>query len=73
MAKGSRWESDGTAGLPYEAAVASGILSGPQPEGEALVLKGATIQRNVLGHYYIVGYLPGDVRVAGWLHERPIA
>lgn len=37
-----------------------------------LELRDAVIEKNAVGHYYIVGYLPGGIRVAGWLHERPL-
>lgn len=43
-----------------------------QERGEKLQLSDAVIQKNQVGHYYIVGYLPGGIRVAGWLHERPL-
>lgn len=67
MAKGSRWELETpvrASEVPYKS---------EHPEGEALVLKDVTLQKNLLGHYCIVGYLPGGVRVAGWLHERPLS
>ena len=71
MAKGSRWETEPAATPappPPKTPGSEGIAMPPA----ALELKDATIERNVLGHYYIVGYLPGDIRVAGWLHERPL-
>ena len=42
------------------------------PSADPLRLSDAVIERNAVGHYYIVGYLPGGIRVAGWLHERPL-
>ena len=43
-----------------------------RPPWPRLELTDAVIQKNAVGHYYIVGYLPGGIRVAGWLHERPL-
>ena len=39
---------------------------------DGLELTDAHILKNAVGHYYIVGYLPGGIRVAGWLHARPL-
>ncbi len=64
MAKGSRLDS--------EAAPRSATLALAGEPQERLELSDAVIQKNALGHYYIVGYLPGGIRVAGWLHERPL-
>lgn len=61
---GSTWEGSGSGKAPEEPT--------PQEQTEALTLSNATIEKNALGHYYIVGFLPGDIRVAGWLHERPL-
>ena len=43
-----------------------------RPPWPRLELRDAVIEKNAVGHYYIVGYLPGGIRVAGWLHERPL-
>ena len=67
MAEGSRWDrdlpvADHDTGAPAEGAV----------RADGLELTDAHIVKNAVGHYYIVGYLPGGIRVAGWLHERPL-
>lgn len=67
--------NDFTLGSTWEGSGSSEASEGPklQEQAETLQLSNATIEKNALGHYYIVGYLPGNVRVAGWLHERPLS
>lgn len=67
MAKGSRWDSEAA---PRSATLE--LSEEPDAAHERLELSDAVIQKNAVGHYYIVGYLPGGIRVAGWLHERPL-
>ena len=66
--RGSRWDSE--PGPPPPKTLGSESVAMP-PSADPLRLSDAVIERNAVGHYYIVGYLPGGIRVAGWLHERP--
>lgn len=65
---GDRMIDEGSPAGPYEF---DGYAEGTV-RAEGLELSDAVIERNAVGHYYIVGYLPGGIRVAGWLHERPL-
>ena len=47
------------------------VAQADEEAADRLELKNAVIEKNAVGHYYIVGTL-GGTRVAGWLHERPI-
>lgn len=84
MAEGSRWDrpappppktpgSETFAQPPASLATSPSLVAQADEEAaDRLELRNAHIEKNCLGHYYIVGYLPGDIRVAGWLHERPL-
>lgn len=56
---------------PASLATSPSLMAAEEPD--RLELRNAVIEKNCLGHYYVVGEMPGVGRVAGWLHERPIA
>ena len=49
------------------------VAQADEEAADRLELKNAVIEKNAVGHYYVVGELSGVGRVAGWLHERPLS
>lgn len=66
---------DFTLGSTWEGAATPAALAAQTPEvaDESVQLDRAVISKSCEGHYFLTAYLPGGIRVAGWLHERPLS